>query len=43
MKGDKVGDGKRRKEIRSYGYKYHQQNIIGITENLRHRRYQRRY
>jgi hypothetical protein len=37
-KGSNSGDGKPRKEIRSYRYKHQQQNTRYRRQNLRHRR-----
>jgi hypothetical protein len=42
-KGDKGGDRKPRKEIRSHRCKHHQQNTINRRKNLRCRRYYRKH
>jgi hypothetical protein len=41
--GSNPGDGKPRKEVKSYKCKHNQQNITDKRENLRLRRYLRRY
>jgi len=40
---DNPGDGKPRKENKNYRGKHHQQNTGDVRENLRFRRYNRRY
>jgi hypothetical protein len=43
IKGANPGDGKPRKENRSYRCKHHQQNTRDLRENFRKRRHHRRY